>query len=317
MSGITIAPPLKNAPVESSGPIHGVIAPNLTPFNADLSIASELYVAHAKALIAKGCGGLAPFGTTGEATSVGIEERKNLLARLIEAGIDPSKLLPGTGLPSAPDTAALTKHALDLGCARAMIVPPFYYKGVSDQGIFDYYDYLIRTVNDDRLRIYLYHIPQLSQVGFSLELVGRLLKAFPGVIAGIKDSSGDWANTRGLLTSFDGFHVYPGNELLMLQAVRLGAPGVITATANINSRAIAKVYDERETANAEALQDAVSDLRKLVQSYAPIPAMKALLALATGDQRWTNLRPPLVAMDVNAAKALASRLKAELGVDLA
>jgi 4-hydroxy-tetrahydrodipicolinate synthase len=317
MSNVKTATPHKNSPIGAARPIEGVISPNLTPFNADLSIAEDLYVAHAKALLANGCAGLAPFGTTGEATSVGIEERKRLLARLIKAGISPDKLLLGAGLPSAPDSADLIKHALDLGCTRVMVLPPFYYKGVSDQGIFDYYDYLIRTVNDERLRLYLYHIPQMAQVGYSLDLVGRLIKAFPGIIVGIKDSSGDWENTSFLLNSFKGFHVYPGSELPMLKALRLGAPGIITATANINARALGDVYLQRNAAHAEALQDSVNALRKLVQSHAPIPAMKALLALASGDKRWANVRPPLVAMEAKAATELAARLKAELGFDLA
>ncbi len=240
-----------------------------------------------------------------------------MLEKLVDSGIDPDRLLPGTGVANAPDTISLTRHALSLGCVKAMILPPFYFKGVTDQGIFDYYDYLIRTIADDRLRIYLYHIPQLSQVGFSLEVIGRLRAAHPEVIAGIKDSSGDWSNTKAILETFPGLHVYPGNELPLLEGLQLGSAGCITATANINSQAIAEVIGKSGNAEAQRLQDGINGLRKLVQSYAPIPAMKGLFALASGDRRWNNVRPPLVSKSEVETRALAAKLDSEIGFRMA
>ena len=167
--------------------IKGLIAPVLTPFNDDMSLASDLFIAHSKWLLSEGgCSGLAPFGTTGEALSVGIDERIDMLEALIKSGIDPAVMIPGTGLTNLPDTARLTRHAVDQGCLGAMILPPFYYKGVSDDGLYNYYKDLIRMVDHPELRIYLYHIPQVANVGLSIELVKRLYADFPEVV-GIKD----------------------------------------------------------------------------------------------------------------------------------
>ena len=168
--------------------LKGLISPVLTPFNNDLSVATDLYVDFAKQLLATGgCSGLAPFGTTGEALSVGIRERMESLDALVAAGIDPKLMMPGTGLTNLEDTATLTRHAAEHGCYGAMTLPAFYFKGVSDDGLFDYYSRLIDMVNHDDLRIFLYHIPQVSGVGLSIDLVRRLHEAYPEIIVGIKD----------------------------------------------------------------------------------------------------------------------------------
>lgn len=276
--------------------ITGLIAPALTPFNDDLSLAEDLFIAHSKWLLSEGgCSGLAPFGTTGEALSVGIEERISMLEALIANGVDPSVLIPGTGLTNLPDTARLTRHAVEQGCLGAMILPPFYFKGVSDDGIYNYYKELIGMVNHPDLRIYLYHIPQVAHVGLSIDLVNRLFADFPEVV-GIKDSSGDWDNTSALL-DIDGLIVYPGAELPVIEAVRRGAPGCISATANLNGVGINEVIQlchDGKFEDAEEKHVKVKEIRLLFQDYAPIPAQKALLARWSGDARWANLRPPLI-----------------------
>jgi 4-hydroxy-tetrahydrodipicolinate synthase len=295
--------------------IKGIIAPVLTPFNDDLTIAEDIFIARAKWLLSDGgCAGLAPFGTTGEALSVGIDERIAILDSMVANGINPAQLIPGTGLTNLVDTARLTRHAVEKGCLGAMILPPFYFKGVADDGIYDYYRELIRMVDHPDLRIYLYHIPQVAGVGLSLDLVKRLYQDFPQVV-GIKDSSGVWENTAGLL-AIDGLIVYPGAELPVIDAVRLGAPGCISATANLNGVGIAEVialchagkYDE-----AEAKHIKVKEVRLLFQDYAPIPAQKALLARWTGDARWNNLRPPLLKMDADKLDALETALVNDYG----
>jgi len=159
-------------------PIRGVMAPILTPFNADLTIAHDLFADHAHHLIKSGCAGLAPFGTTGEALSLGIEERIVALERLLDRGIDAKQLIPGTGLTNLPDTIRLTRHAVDRGCAGAMVLPPFYFKNVPDEGLFTYFASLIERVASDALRLYLYHIPPVAQVGFSIELIRRHQRQF-------------------------------------------------------------------------------------------------------------------------------------------
>ncbi|GIS12865.1 MAG: hypothetical protein CM15mP115_20160 [Alphaproteobacteria bacterium] len=205
--------------------IKGLIAPILSPFNDDLSFNQDMYNALAAELLQTGCSGLAPFGTTGEALSVGSAERITALEGLVASGIDPKVIIPGTGLCNLPESIALSRHAVELGCAGVMTLPPFYFKGMGDDGLFDYFEKLIDGVDHPDLQIYLYHIPQVSGVGLSIELVTRLRAAYPDVIVGIKDSSGDWDNTRRLL-AIDGLIVYPGAELPVIDAIRLGGAGL-------------------------------------------------------------------------------------------
>ena len=296
-------------------PISGVIAPNLTFFNDDLSIATDLYVAHAKRLLENGCAGLAPFGTTGEALSVGIDERIAALGALIDAGIDAKKLIPGTGLTALADTARLSTACLEAGCAGVMVLPPFYFKDVPDDGLYAYFAKLIEMIGRDDLKIYLYHIPQVAGVGIPVDVVRRLHSDFPDQIVGIKDSSGVWENTKALL-EIDGLIVYPGSELPLIEALEMGAPGCITATANLNAAGVAEVirtYQAGDVDKAKALHEGVKTFRLTVQGYAPIPAQKRLLSMWLGDDRMATLRPPLQSMDVEAARELAALLKERCG----
>jgi 4-hydroxy-tetrahydrodipicolinate synthase len=292
--------------------IRGLIAPILSPFNDDLSFDQNTYNELAKTLLNSGCAGLAPFGTTGEALSISAEERKQALDGLIDSGIDPSVLIPGTGLCNLPESVALSQQAVDLGCEGVMVLPPFYFKGVSDNGLFSFYEEFIARVNRDTLRIYLYHIPQVSGVGLSIELVNALKEKYPSIVVGIKDSSGDWENTKNLL-SLDNFIVYPGSELPLIDAMKLGAPGCISATANLNSKPIAEVIDYCEDKNwdkAIALHNSVAQTRMVFQDYAPIPAQKALLSQMTNRESWRNVRPPLIALTKEKTQQLQDALNA-------
>ena len=179
----------------------GVLAPVVTPFTADLRPDAPRLVRHARWLLANDVG-LAVFGTNSEGNSLSVGEKIGLLEALVAAELPPARMMPGTGCCALPDTVELTRRAVALGCAGALMLPPFYYKGVADDGLFASYAEVIERVGDARLRIFLYHIPQVSQVPLSLALIGRLLDAYPGTIAGIKDSSGDMANTRALLERF-------------------------------------------------------------------------------------------------------------------
>jgi 4-hydroxy-tetrahydrodipicolinate synthase len=296
--------------------ITGLIAPLLTPFDDKLALDQQKFNALAKRLLDTGCSGLAPFGTTGEALSVSHSERKAALHGLVEAGIDPAVMIPGTGLCNLPDTVDLCQHAIGLGCAGVMTLPPFYFKGMSDEGLFAYFARLIDLVNDDRLKIYLYHIPQVSGVGLSIPLVTRLHAAFPEIIVGIKDSSGDWENTKALL-SIDRLIVYPGAELPVIDAIRLGAPGCISATANLNGGDIAEVIALCHAGNWDAAEEKhkkVCAVRMLFQDYAPIPAQKALLARQLDQPTWNNLRPPMQPMAADKLNALADALDTEFGM---
>lgn len=293
-------------------PMRGVIAPILTPFNDDLSIATDLYVDLAKRLFDEGCAGLAPFGTTGEALSVGIDERITSVAALVDGGIEPSRLIPGTGLSNIADTARLSRACLDLGCPAVMTLPPFYYKAVSEDGLYRYFAELMNAIGSDA-RVFLYHIPPVAVVGIPPSLTARLFADFPEQVVGIKDSSGDWENTRALF-EIDGLIVYPGAELPLIEALQLGGPGCITATANVNAAAIARVvelFDQGDIDAAKQAHESVRQTRLTIQEHAPIPAQKRLLAMQTGDARWANVRPPLDAMSESDGKSLAAALKGE------
>ena len=295
--------------------IKGLIAPILTPFDNQLKVDQRMYNDLAQNLMENGCSGLAPFGTTGEALSVGNKERMIAIEGLVKSGINPNTLIPGTGLCNLPDTIEITKHAIDLGCLGAMTLPPFYFKGMSDDGLYEYFEKLIEGVNDSRLKIYLYHIPQVCGVGLSIDLVQKLKSSYPQFIIGIKDSSGVWENTEALL-KIKGLVVYPGAELPVIEAIKLGAPGCISATANLNSSDISKVIDlchAGDWKEAEELQKKVKSVRLLFQDYAPIPAQKSLLALQTKNTMWNNLRPPFVPISENKTNELANKLKSDYG----
>jgi 4-hydroxy-tetrahydrodipicolinate synthase len=295
-------------------PIRGVLVPMLTPFNDDMSIATDLYVTHAKQLLDQGCAGLVPFGTTGEALSVGIDERIAAVRALVDAGVDPALMIPGTGLSNVADTARLSRACLDMGCAGVMTLPPFYYKGVGEEGLYRHFVQLIGAIGDDA-RVFLYHIPPIAVVGIPVSLAARLHSEFPEQVVGIKDSSGEWDNTRALLGT-EGLIVYPGSELPLVEALELGAPGCISATANLNGNAIARLIDawfDGDTNAVSELRDQVKRFRLLLQDYAPIPAQKRLLALTTGDERWANVRPPLAPMDEDRGRELLDLLRHEFG----
>lgn len=277
----------------STEPLQGVIAPIFTPFNDDLSIATDLLTAHALNLMKTGCGGLAPFSTTGEALSIKRAERISALWALREAGVDPATMIPGTGLCSYGETADLTRACLDLGCAGAIILPPFYYKGVTDQGLYDWYARVIELVGDD-LRLYLYHIPQVSGVGLSVSLVRKLRQDFPDQVVGIEDSSGDWENAQALL-KIDGLIVYPNSETLLLESMALGAQGCITATANFNAQAMVEMLAAHEAGNEEdaaLLRKTIMGIRDATAKVGFISVPKAYMALKTGEARWATVRPP-------------------------
>ncbi len=290
--------------------ITGVLSPVVTPFKADYSPDTERFVRQCKWLVANNVG-LAVFGTNSEANSLAADERMHLLDKLVEAGVDPARMMPGTGCCALTDSVRLTAHAVKLGCAGALMLPPFYYKGVSDEGLFRNYAEIVERVGDARLQIYLYHIPQVSQVPISLKLIERLLKAYPKNIAGTKDSSGDWNNTKATLDNFakDGFDVFPGSETFLLAGMRNGGKGCISATANVNPVAIHNLYAKWQAADADQLQAGLDKLRGIFQKYPMIPAMKQAIAHWSGHPGWATVRPPLVEVNAEQSKALIAELE--------
>jgi 4-hydroxy-tetrahydrodipicolinate synthase len=299
-------------PTPTSTRLSGVLAPLLTPFLPDLAPDPARLVAHARWLLAHGCSALAPFGTTSEANSLSVEERERLLDALVEGGVAPERLVPGTGCCALPDTVRLTAHAVRRGCAGVLMLPPFYYKGVSDDGLFRAFSEVVERVGDDRLRVYLYHIPPVAQVGVGPALVERLLRAYPRAIAGMKDSSGDFANTRTMLDRFggQGFDVFVGSERFLLEGLRAGGVGCITATGNVNAAAIDRLFRAWRSPGADALQAEVNAVRAAVERAPVIPALKAIVAHHAADPGWETLRPPLVPLAADRREALLAELAA-------
>src|SRR4029453_17190272 len=200
----------------------GVLAPVVTPFKADLTPDCERFVRHCQWLLSQNCG-LAVFGTNSEANSMAAEERSTLLDALVAAGIDPSRMMPGTGCCSITETVKLTTHAVKHGCAGVLMLPPFYYKDVTEEGLYRYFSDVVQRVGETRLKIYLYHIPPVAIVGITPKLVERLLKAYPNAIAGMKDSSGGWNHPKTFLNAFaqNGFDVFVGSESFLLAIFRV------------------------------------------------------------------------------------------------
>ncbi len=296
--------------------LSGILAPVVTPFGADGTPDAERLARHCQWLVAQNVG-LAVFGTNSEANSMSVDERLELLDRLVAAGVPPARMMPGTGCCAITDSARLTARAVALGCAGVLMLPPFYYKNVSDEGLFRSYSSVIEKVGDARLRIYLYHIPPVSQVNISLALIERLLKAYPGTVAGIKDSSGDWSNTKAMLDAFaaGGFDVFVGSESFLLANMRSGGVGCISATANVNPAPIDRLFREWQSEDAEKLQAGLDATRAIFQKHPMIAALKCAIARWSGDATWTRVRPPLVELDDPAAAALVAALEAN-GFDM-
>lgn len=294
----------------------GVIAPVVTPYGEDGAPDADRFVEQCEWLLEDGCTGLAPFGTTSEGNSIGIDEKMELLEELVDADVDPKKLMPGTGSCSLADAIIMTEQAIELGCGGVLMLPPFYYKNPSEEGLFRFFAEVIEEVGDDALKIYLYHIPPVAQVGFSLPLIARLRKEFPDTVVGLKDSSGDWANTKAILDANPGFEVFPGSEVFLLDGLRNGAAGCISATANVSAGRIRKLYDGWRGPDADRLQAEVTALRKAIQAYPMIPMLKALIAHYREDPVWAEVRAPFTEMPPEEAAKAIALLASEYGFKL-
>jgi 4-hydroxy-tetrahydrodipicolinate synthase len=281
--------------------MKGVLAAVLTPMREDLSIDRGAFAAHCQALLDAGCHGLGIFGTTGEANSLSIDERIEAWTALVEDGVPADVLLPGTGACALPDAVRLSRAAIELGAPGVLALPPFYYKGVSDDGVFRFFAELIERVGDDRLRVFLYHIPPMATIGFSVELIGRLLEAFPGIVVGTKDSAGDPSRIERVCREFPQLTVFAGSERFLLDTLRWGGDGCISATVNVTARQTRELYDlwAAGSPEADAAQAELTEARAFVEGYPLIPALKALMG-------WPSMRPPLEPLDEAAASALRS-----------
>jgi 4-hydroxy-tetrahydrodipicolinate synthase len=274
--------------------LAGLWPPVATPFRADGAVDHARLVKHSRTLLSDGAHGLAILGTTSEANSLSLDERRRVIDAHVEAGIEASRLIPGTGACSIDDAVALTKHAGAIGAAGVLLLPPFYYKKVTDDGLFNFVSAVIEKSGSRVPRILLYHIPPMASIGWSVDLIGRLREAYPDVIVGMKDSSGDFEHTKGMIEAFPGFAVFPGAEVYVLKAMRLGAVGCISASANINAFGIRNLLDRWQKPDAEMLQAELNEVRKAVESRVMIPSLKAVLAARYNDAGWLAVRPPLM-----------------------
>ncbi|MDS1141025.1 dihydrodipicolinate synthase family protein [Pusillimonas sp. SM2304] len=290
--------------------LSGVFSPVLTPFSADFKPHIPRYVEHCRKLLSQDVG-LAIFGTNSEANSLSMAEKRQLLDALLENGLPADRMMPGTGACSVPETIEMTRHAVASGCAGVLMLPPFYYKGVSDEGLFRHFAQVVEGVGDERLRLYLYHIPPVSQVGISHALIERLLKQYPGIVAGLKDSGGDWSNTASLIRHFqpEGFQVFAGTETVLLDTLKAGGAGCITATANVNPTEIMRLYRSWQAPEAPAQQARINQTRAVFQAFPMIPAMKAAIAWQTDTPEWRTVRPPLVELTDEQAQQLRANLE--------
>ena len=287
----------------------GVLTPVITPFKEDFSPDSKRLLKQCKWMLSHNVG-LAVFGTNSEANSLSASEKMMLMDNLIDGGIDPNRMMPGTGCCSLADTVELTKHALNLEINGTLMLPPFYYKNVSDDGLYASYSEIIHQVGNSKLQIYLYHIPAVSNIPLSIDLIERLIKDYPKTIVGIKDSSGDWNNTKRMLNSgWDDFRIFVGAETFLLNNMRNGGAGCISATANVNPVAIKSLFENWDSDQAVKLQEDLNKVRDVFLSFPMIPALKAAAGLYNQDPKWFLVRPPLESLNSSQIDKLYLALK--------
>ena len=276
--------------------IQGVYCAAATPLKSDGTPDLDLFGKHTKALIDEGCHGIAMLGSTGEANSFGVRERMDLVDAALKGGTLPEQLIPGTSSCAVTDAVEMTRHAVQAGVKGVVLLPPFYYTAFSDESLFRFYAQIIEKVNDDRLKIVLYHIPLLTGVPISHSLIEMLVKAFPDTVVGIKDSDGKIENMHAISARFPGFGVLAGADPLLLPVLQGGGAGCITASSNVVARELRVVYDNwnnpAKADEVKAAQDVIVAWRNLTNSYTQLPTVKTMLAKRRGDMGWLNVHPP-------------------------
>jgi 4-hydroxy-tetrahydrodipicolinate synthase len=263
----------------------------LTPFKKDLTIDTKLFISHCEFLLKNNIS-LAPLGTTGEANSISISEKIDLIKIIANSDLPKEKIIIGTGNTSFVDAAFLTKTAVENKIYSVLLLPPFYYKNVSDEGVYQYYKEIINTVKSKNLRVFLYNIPQVSGVTISIDLVNKLKKEFSDTITGIKDSSGNFENTKKY-KEIKNFIVYPGSEKFLYDGLHIGCSGCISATTNVNIEA-AKLINSFDKSEGETINQKIKAVRDVFEKYPVIAALKATKIIE--DSNWSNIRPPLIAL---------------------
>src|SRR6266513_4916806 len=288
-------------------PVRGLWCATLTPLGHDGAIDHARMAAHVRALFAQGVNGVAPFGTTGEGPSFSIAERRAGLDALLAAGIPASRLVAATGCAAFADTVALTRHAVQAGCARCLVLPPFFFKDLSDDAVYRYFAALIDAVADPRLSLYLYHIPQFSGVPIRAGVVAQLAANFPSMVGGVKDSGGDFAHTKALLAAVPQLAILVGHEPHLPQLMRAGGAGTICGIANVFPRLVAPLLKPNVTS---ADEERIAAFIDVIFRFPFLPAFKAIRAAQTNDAAWRTLRPPLFALNEGERARLFAALAA-------
>ena len=289
-----------------SGSKRFVYAAALTPLASDLAPDVAALSGHCKWLLRNGCDGIGLLGTTGEANSFTIDERLNVIEGVVDAGVRPYHLMVGTGCCAISDTVRLTKAALDVGVTDILMLPPFYYKSVDDDGLYASISSVIEAVSDSRLKLYLYHFPTMTGLDLSLALVGKLYRSFPNTVVGMKDSSGDWTRMQRFLKEFPEFQLFSGTEKYLLACLEAGGAGTISATANLTSLACAEVCKawNNGSESAPQLQEKLANVRSRLQGYQLVPALKEIMARHTGEMGWRRVRLPMMSLQPEIAETL-------------
>ncbi len=293
--------------------LRGIWAAVVTPVDPQGEIGIERYTRHARWLLRHGCHGLGVFGTTSETQAFSVAERQRALEAFLAAGLPAERMILGIGCCARADTVALARHALGLGITRMLMLPPFFYKNVPDEGLVRAYAEVIEAVADPRLELLFYHFPQASGVPIPHVVIERLLARYPATIKGIKDSSGDLAHTLALIRAFPGLAVFAGADQHLLEVLKAGGAGTISAAANLNcaaSRAVFDAFERGDLAAAEAGMKTVAAVREALQRRPLIPAIKHVIADGRHDEVWRLVRPPLVELDPSEGERLLGELEA-------
>lgn len=286
--------------------IEGLWCATLTPLTSGGAIDHKRFATHVNHLFAQGVAGVAPFGTTGEGQSFSVAERRNGLEGLLAGGVAPARIVAGTGCASLTETIELTRHAVGAGCKACLVLPPFFWKQPDDEGLYAWYARLIEGVADPRLRVMLYHLPQVSAVPLSVDLVARLATAFPGIVAGIKDSEGKWEHTQALLTRVPQLTVVIGHEPDLPRLMRAGGAGTICGVANVYPRLVQALLAPSVTAADEAR---IASFIEILFAVPFLAAFKTMVADRTGDDGWRHVRPPLVPLTEDQRRTLRDALR--------
>lgn len=289
------------APAAVAGP--GVYAAVLTPMNGSGVPLPETLIGHCRRLFDEGCHGVAPLGTTGEANSLMLKDKLTVIEAVADT-LPAERVIIGTGSCSLGDAVFLTRRALTGGLVNVLVLPPFYYKNITDDGLLAFYSEMIERAGDDRLRLFLYNFPQQTGIRLSLDLIAGLASRYPAIIAGVKDSSGDPAFLEALCAGHAGLRIFVGMESLLARGMALGGAGCISALANVAAPLCRSVFDQPGLQGRSAVdQRMLADLKTLTARYPTVPTLKMLIARRTGDPNWLTMLPPNLPLRADEAAA--------------